>query len=94
MTIVKVKWNQSKCPTPFACKKCLQICPQAVFRVNCVKTERFKETDPNEPNAYVIIPFYVSECVACNKCVEVCPNGALKIKIKEPVPAPGATAEA
>ena len=87
MTSIKVRWNQSKCPTPFACKKCLQICPQAVFMVTCTKQERFKETDPNIPNTYIIVPLYQSECIACNKCIDVCPNGALKIKVKEPVEA-------
>ena len=86
MSKVKIKWIQSKCPTPFACKKCLQICPHAVFMVACMKQDRFKEADPNEPNAYIITPLYQSECVACNKCVEICPNDALKVKVKESTP--------
>jgi len=34
-----------KCTVPFLCKKCLQICPEAVFHVTRVmqKEERLKE---------------------------------------------------
>ena len=40
-----IQIDYSKCTTPFNCKKCLQVCPQAVFHVIAAKIEKFKETD-------------------------------------------------
>jgi len=74
-----VQIDYSKCTTPFNCKKCLQVCPQAVFSVGTTKIERFKETDKTEPGAYRLVPMYRHKCTACNDCVEVCPQNALKV---------------
>ena len=43
----------------FACKKCLEVCPQAVFFTFGIKHERGREIDPNDPGAYglaVVVP--------------------------------------
>jgi len=79
----KIEIDQSKCQTPFYCKKCLQICPQAVFYVMALKQERFKETDPRELGSYMLIPLFASKCTVCNRCVEVCPVDAIKIEAPE-----------
>jgi NADH-quinone oxidoreductase subunit I len=81
--MVKIEVNYERCQTPFDCKKCLVICPQAVFVVGAVKVERFKETDPKEPGAYQLTPFYLDKCTACGDCVNVCPQDALKISTVE-----------
>ena len=39
----RIEIDHKKCATPYACKKCLQICPQAVLSVITVKMEKFKE---------------------------------------------------
>ncbi|MEW6274631.1 MAG: 4Fe-4S dicluster domain-containing protein [Bacillota bacterium] len=74
-----ILWDKEKCKTPFDCKRCLQICPQAVFSVRPVKQVKFKETDPKEPGSYFITPTYRDKCIICNRCIEVCPEKALKI---------------
>jgi len=75
----EIKIDHSKCLTPFDCKKCLRICPQAVFEVFPVKVERFKETDKKEPGSYRLQGFYRDKCTLCNKCVEICPVNAITI---------------
>ena len=76
------KIDYDKCTTPFAYKKCLQVCPQAVFHVVPLKQEKFKETDENEPGAFRLWVGYGDKCTVCNKCVEVCPVNALTITYK------------
>ena len=47
-----IQVDHSKCTVPFLCKRCLEICPQAVLAVDAVKMERLKETDPREPGSF------------------------------------------
>jgi len=79
MAYTRINIDYDRCQTPYDCKKCLQICPQAVFRVATVKMEKWKETDPKEPGAYKLWVGYGDKCVLCDQCVEVCPVDALKI---------------
>ena len=74
-----VQVDDSKCTTPFNCKICLEICPQAVFYLRPVKMEKFKETDKTEPGSYTLKPLFRDKCTACNQCVEACPVGAIRI---------------
>ncbi len=75
----KIEIDQAKCTVPFLCKKCLHICPQAVFDVTPVKMVRLAETDPGEDGSYKLIALYRDKCTACNECVEVCPVGAIAL---------------
>jgi len=75
--------DSSKCLTPFDCKKCLRICPQAIFEVNAVKVEKFKETNKKDPGAFKLAAFYRDKCTMCNKCIEVCPVNAITITLPE-----------
>ncbi len=75
-----IEFDTSKCTTPFACKKCLEICPQAVITTSVIKVERGRETDPNEPGAYGIGAMYRDKCTGCDDCIEVCPEDAITIK--------------
>jgi len=79
----KIEIDESKCLTPFACKKCLQACPQAVFVVGPRTVLRFEETNPHEPGSYHLFAVYRDKCVVCNECVKVCPKGAIKITVPE-----------
>ncbi|NVM04447.1 MAG: 4Fe-4S binding protein [Candidatus Helarchaeota archaeon] len=85
---VRIKISEKKCPTPFACQKCLNICPAGVFMVvaNPMKTvTKFTPIDENEPGSYMLVAPMASKCIGCNKCIDICPNQALKIKYKYPV---------
>jgi NAD-dependent dihydropyrimidine dehydrogenase PreA subunit len=72
-----IEIDKKKCTIPFECKKCLQICPQAVFAVAPTKVERFKETDPEN---YEVQAVFRDKCVVCLDCVKMCPTGALRVK--------------
>ncbi len=80
-----IEIDHTKCTVPFDCKKCLRICPQAIFQVNPIKVERFKETDTKEPGTYRLGVFYLDRCSACGDCVQVCPVNALKVVLPEQV---------
>jgi ferredoxin len=75
--------DPEKCTVPFLCKKCLQICPEAVFHVTRVmqKEERLKEMDPRVDGNYVLFASRRDKCTVCNKCLEVCPVDAIKIEM-------------
>ena len=79
----KITIDQEQCTVPFLCKKCLQICPEAVFSVGRVmaKEERLKEMDPRIDGNYVLSAPYTDKCTVCNKCIEVCPVDAIKIEV-------------
>lgn len=78
-----VSIDQKKCTMPFACKKCIQICPTAVFYVveDRTKQERLKEMDPRVDGNYLLYAPFVNKCTVCNKCIEVCPVGAITIEL-------------
>lgn len=79
----KITVDLEKCTVPFLCKKCLQICPTAVFHVTRVmaKEERLKEMDPRIDGNYVLFAPRKDKCTMCNKCIEVCPVDAIKIEV-------------
>ncbi len=74
-----IQIDHSKCTVPFLCKRCLEICPQAVLAVDAVKMERLKETDPREPGSFRLRTQSRFKCSGCDKCIEVCPVRAITI---------------
>jgi len=82
-----IKIDRSRCQTPFACKRCLQVCPTAVFGVYETKMVRMEETDPLEPGTYRLAVIYRDKCSACGQCVEVCPEDALTVSMPTGAPA-------
>ncbi|MFH1002858.1 MAG: 4Fe-4S dicluster domain-containing protein [Chloroflexota bacterium] len=74
-----IEIDATRCLTPFDCKRCLEICPQAVFQVTGVKFEEGRETDPREPHAYRLEALFMDKCSMCGDCVEVCSTGALSM---------------
>ncbi len=77
--------DRERCTTPFDCKRCLRICPSAVFNVGATHVVRGMETDKTQPGTYSLFVKYRDKCTGCNKCVEVCPVNALSLVIAEEV---------
>ena len=77
----KITIDQERCTVPFLCKKCLQICPTAIFSVHGVKEERLKELDPRIDGSYVLSAQRLDKCTVCNRCLDVCPVDAIKIRV-------------
>ncbi|GAB4323514.1 MAG: hypothetical protein Kow0010_04870 [Dehalococcoidia bacterium] len=82
-----IKIDQQRCTTPFACKRCIQACPTAVFAVFETKMVRLEETDKYEPGTYRLRVAYRDKCSGCNLCVEICPEHALSLEFPSEVPA-------
>ncbi len=74
-----IQIDNQKCLVPFFCKKCLEVCPTAIFNVMAVKVEKGLETDPKDPGAYALSALYPDKCTACNDCIGVCPEDAITI---------------
>jgi ferredoxin len=69
-----------KCTTPFHCKKCLRVCPTAVFSVFATDVQKGRETNPEDPGAYGMAAPHRDKCTGCNDCIEVCPVDAITIE--------------
>ena len=82
-TFPKITIDYEKCTVPFLCKRCLRICPTAVFLVERVmeKEEKLKEMDPRTDGNYKLFAPRRDKCTACNNCIEVCPVDAIKIEV-------------
>jgi NAD-dependent dihydropyrimidine dehydrogenase PreA subunit len=79
MKAPKIEIDYAKCTTPFACKVCIEACPQAVFRVTPNYEKKGMETPKHEPGSWKVVAFYRDQCTLCGICAKVCPVGALKI---------------
>jgi len=79
----KITIDHEKCTVPFLCKKCLQICPMAVFSVARVmeKEKRLEEMDPRIEGNYVLHAPRRDKCTVCNLCIDVCLVDAIKIEV-------------
>ncbi len=80
----KIAVSYERCTVPFECKKCLRICPTAVFNVACMKQSRGLESNKKEPGTYKVYAQYRERCTACMRCVEICPVDALTVRMPTP----------
>ena len=74
-----IQIDYDRCTVPMLCKKCLQVCPQAVFQVGVVKIEKYRETDKTADGAYRLAAPYRHKCIMCNDCITVCPAEAINV---------------
>ena len=81
--IPKIKVDSERCAVPLTCKKCLELCTQAVFALDTLKYVKFQENSIHDPGAYKITPRHSDKCSGCMDCVEVCPENAISILFAE-----------
>jgi NADH-quinone oxidoreductase subunit I len=79
MSMVDIAIDRQRCPVPLDCRKCITICPQAVFELIPTNLRRFEEVARQD---WVLRVRYRPDCVACMDCVKVCPQKALKVKVQ------------
>lgn len=77
MGLMDVKIDNEKCKVPAACRKCLAICPQAVFKLHLGKVEKYK-LSPDED--WHLEAWYWTKCSGCMECVKICPLDAIRVK--------------
>ncbi|TFG09070.1 4Fe-4S dicluster domain-containing protein [Candidatus Thorarchaeota archaeon] len=65
--------DHETCGDPRECKKCLQICPGALFMMYS------PDDQSNDPQDWRVDVAFTDLCTRCGDCVEVCPKGAIKI---------------
>jgi ferredoxin len=75
--LMEILVNRDKCKVPMACKKCLQICPQCVFRLHPTHIKKFEEIPLEHWELKISFP---DLCAGCMECVKVCPEQALRVK--------------
>jgi NADH-quinone oxidoreductase subunit I len=76
-TIPRITIDRAKCTKPMECRKCMQVCPHAVFAASPTKIEKFKLS-----TEYALRAPYRAYCIVCNECMNVCPTKAIDIKLE------------
>lgn len=69
----KIIIDYEKCGDPRECKKCLQVCPLALF---IMYPPSYEENDPQEWKVDVA---FTDQCTKCLDCINVCPHEAITI---------------
>lgn len=72
--MVNIEIDGKKCTDPYNCKKCLQVCPPAVFGIFPTNREIGKKS-----REWTLTAVFEELCDACGKCTEVCDKKAIAI---------------
>ena len=87
MAFVKIVIDESKCRfsqyDPLGCKKCLQICPQAVFasRPQAPRDFSLPPAQRFEPDRWKVTTPWDDQCDGCGACIQICPYQAISISL-------------
>ena len=71
----KIKIDYNKCKKPEDCRKCLNVCPTAVFNLY------FTDKDHHDPKNWKVDAVFPQLCTNCQACIEICSQNAITIKI-------------
>lgn len=69
--------NNEKCKIPILCRKCVQVCPQCVFRLHPTHIRKHEEIPPEHWELRVSFP---DLCAGCMECIKICPEHAIKVR--------------
>jgi len=76
MARVQIAINREKCKLPLNCRKCVQVCPQCVYKIHLTRIDKGKEMPPD---AWELAMWFPDQCRGCLECVRVCPENALEL---------------
>jgi len=80
MILMEITIDHEKCKVPASCRKCLEVCPQAVFKMHLAKIEKYTEAEDKD---WHLDPWYWPSCSGCMECVKKCPLNAIKVKARK-----------
>ena len=69
----KIAVDYEKCTDPLSCKKCMQVCPHALFI--CYSPDN----ESNDPDIWRVDVAFTDLCTRCNDCIDICPRDAISI---------------
>jgi len=75
---IKIEVDASKCGNPMECRKCMRVCPEAVFAAIPTKIKKYQLSKD-----FLLFAPFQAACVLCNLCTSVCPNGAIRLVPRE-----------
>ncbi len=84
---VVVTIDESKCRfsmyDPLGCKKCLQVCNQAVYAARPVQKRDFSVPMEQriDPTVWKLVIPWEDYCTGCGSCIKGCPYGAITVTI-------------
>lgn len=73
--MIEISWDDKKCTSPEACRRCLDECSQGVFGIY----PREPRTPGKAAGAWAIGSLFPTLCTGCAVCEEFCPEGALTV---------------
>lgn len=76
MARVQIAINRDKCKIPMNCRKCVQVCPQCVYKVYLTRVDKGKVMPMD---AWGLAMWFPDQCRGCLECVRVCPENALEL---------------
>lgn len=81
--LMEIMINHEKCKVPISCRKCLQVCPQCVFKLHPTHIRRFEEIPLENWELHISFP---DLCTGCMECAKVCPERAIKVRPQKEEP--------
>ncbi len=75
--LMEINIDPNKCEVPMACRKCVEICPQCIFRLHPTRIKKFEEIPLEHWELGVS---FLDLCAGCMECIKVCPQHAIRVK--------------
>jgi ferredoxin len=87
--LMEIQIDRETCKVPILCRKCVQICPQCVFRLHPTHIKKHEEIPPEHWELRVSFP---DLCAGCMECIKICPEHAIRIRPAKEQPGKAARA--
>ncbi len=83
--VVEITVNEEKCRfslyDPSGCKRCIEICPLAIFATRPIQKRDFSVPREQrvDPTIWMLLTPWQDYCDGCGACLRACETGALTI---------------